>query len=470
MKKSSFNLLILCVLFISLIATLAACGKNEDTGNDSGMEFMPSESDGDIPSTSIGGGIAVVIPGGTVPDGVEFYYDSNGNLVMINPDGEHIIIGSGEIDSTGDGDTSDETTDAPKNMVTLPDGSEIEEDKVIYLDDGAMAIPYQTRSGIWGHKTFFTDGTYALSDYSDSTGTLCEYKDSYTIDVTWYAAENYALKKECLRTSDLFVFRRDEYEYETESGDDGAVIRYAVATNTSGYDEENGSYFKWRSEYGPLHGPEKPYKSITYDYETGKMIYLEEYEYDFNGTLKRAKYYNENNILTQHDGYTDGKITVQYLFDGETGEKTWEILFEDYDKYLRISETQYYSDGSKYSIFFKDGKRVQSESTKADKSYNITIYDSNENATVTSYYDTKGNYTGKTFYEKVDTHGKDRELHYDKDDVLDYIYEYTGNETGEYLIYTSYYKNGNVHIFRAYDIDYNILREEWYDIDGNKLS
>jgi len=355
-------------------------------------------------------------------------------------------------------------------MVTLPDGTEIESYKIYYLEDGAMAIPYQTRTGIWGHKTFFADGTYALSDYSDSTGTLCEYKNSYTIDVSWYDADGYVLKKEAYRTSDLFLYRRDEYEYETESGDGDTVIRYAVATNTSGYDELNGGYFKWRTEYGPLHGPEKPYKTITYDYETGKVIYWDEYSYDMNGSLKWAKFYNENNILTQHDGYTDGKITVQYLFDGETGKMTRETLYEDYEKDLRISETQYKSDGSKYAVFFKDGKRVQSEWVHSDKTSEITIYDDQENATVTSYYDKKGKYIGKTFYENAETHGKDRELHYDKNDVLDYIHEYTGNETGEYMITTWYYKNGKIEKIQVYDIYYNIIREEYYDDKGNLIS
>lgn len=354
-------------------------------------------------------------------------------------------------------------------MVTLPDGTQIESYKIYYLEDGAMAIPYQTLPGIWGHKTFFTDGTYAVSDYSDSNGTTCEYKNSYTIDVSWYDSEGYVLKDERYRTSDMFLYRRDEYEYETESGDEGSVIRFAVATNSSGYDPLNDGYFKYRSEYGPLHGPEKPYKTITYDYETGKVIYRAEYEYDFSGALKRAKYYNENDILTQHDGYTEGKLTVQYLFDEQTGKMTWETLYEDYEKNLILSETQYYTDGGKHTVLYSNGKRIQSESTNADKSYSITIYDENENATVTNHYSKGGNYQGQTRYEWNEDSGISKDYHYNKSGVLEYTNEYTGSETGEYMVTTWYYKNGNIDSIEAIDINYNVIRSEKYDEKGNLL-
>lgn len=405
-----------------------------------------------------------------------YYFGDESTADMKNPDEtmneyynvDHLFYYGGQLWDLDDG--SFYLPMEISEIVTLPDGTQIESYKIYYLDDGAMAIPYQTLPGIWGHKTFFADGTYAISDYSDSSGTVCEYGNSYTIDVSWYDADGYILKEDCLRTSDMFLLRRDEYEYETVTDSEDVVLRYAVATNSSGYDKLNGGYFKWRSEYGPLHGPEKPYKTISYDYETGKVLYWDEHSYDMSGNLKWSKFYNGNDILVQHDGYTNGKITVQYLFDEETGNMTRETLFEDYEKYLRISETQYFSDGGKYTILFKDGKCIQSEWVHSDKSYEITFYDDDENPTIMHFHNKNGTYIGKTIYERIETHGKDREVHYDKNNVLDYIHEYTGNETGEYMITTSYYENGNVHIIRAYDINYNIIREEWYDTDGNMLS
>lgn len=339
--------------------------------------------------------------------------------------GDSVVIvggGNGIIGQYPDDEPEEpEPTEPPEPMAVLPDGTSVPEDEVQTLDDGTLVVETSAN----GHKCFFTDGTWAVTHYSDPDGRSCAYADAATVLAKWYLENGLDWRHEeyIVQTDgERFLRLRYEYEYsplEEGSDPDKGDAWYHSATNELFYDEYYGDYKTARSEYDPLHGSEKPYYCTYYDGS------YSEHEYNLDGTKKKDSFYSAEGILQQQEFYENGLMVTQYLF--------WEDGTQQYITHYEngvITLEKYYSEGGGYhsTTYYKNGVR----------SYQRGEFDSGLSSSI--YYDENG-----------------------------YAVKYLQNARDGSLVYYALYENyddGNLKKATYYDADGQITQVEEYDENG----
>ena len=102
---------------------------------------------------------------------------------MIIEDGV-IILRPGENDSTcEEPELEEEPTEPPQKRVELPDGTAAPEQNVQTLEDGTIMAYIGDEAT--DHRCFFSDGSYAYTDYSDVEGSICIYKEAASVHGRW---------------------------------------------------------------------------------------------------------------------------------------------------------------------------------------------------------------------------------------------------------------------------------------------
>ena len=342
------------------------------------------------------------------------------------PEGSFIIIGDGNgiIGGLQGGDQDVEVEEDPNqgdNRIELPDGTRVPETNVQTLEDGTV-VAYI--GDPFAHRCFFTDGTYAYTQYTKEDGMPCLYSEATEYSLKWYLQNGSLWKEEYYQRNsggEFYLLSGKELEYTQLEIGTADSPWYHSATVETWY--ENGSYRTCRAEYDGMHGSDKPIKCYYYDGS------YSEHEYTMDGKPKKDTYYNANGVKTQQEFYENGQRVTTYLFR-EDGSQQY---VTNYAGDQITTETYYSGDGSYRNVtYYKNGYR----------DYAIVYY--KDGRISTSHYDSQG-CTIKEVYNNADG-------------SLDWYVEYEN------------YSNGYVKKATYYDGNGNVTRVEEYDQNGNLIN
>lgn len=332
------------------------------------------------------------------------------------PEGNQYIIGDNSIviapDYPDEEEPEVDVKEETEPMFVLPDGTQVPEKDVQTQEDGTVVVSLRH-----GHKCYFTDGTYAVTRYTNSSREVCEYTEAAKVFVDWYYANGEVWREEeylVQESGELFVIRRYEHEYTPiEIGTEDSPV-YRSATTELIYDETDNTYKTGYSEYDSLHGPEKPIKSIHYD---GSYCLN---EYNLDGTLERSDYFSAEGLRTQVDIYDHGVMEATYLYY-EDGRTSWERYYENG---VLSSEINHSPDGDVTTYYYyKEGKCVRAEAYWDDGRRRTTEMDEDGNISKEIFNNADGSYNGKILYE-YDTDGSVTVTYYDANDNITNVEHY----------------------------------------------
>lgn len=388
MKKPGLCMALAC---LSLMALLAGCG---GTADNPGFAYAGNDVGGSLENDM------VIIGGG---DGIMGQYPGDDQGEYEEPE-------------------QTEPTDPPVVMVDLPDGTRVPEEEVQTLEDGTIVVG--TDSVPTGHKCFFPDGTYALTQYfKGEEGDFCVYAEADELFVQWYFSSGALWKDEYYivkSNGTLFLSSGGELEYtQLEIGNEDSPL-YHSATVHRWYDESEGKYLTGRMEFDPYHGSEKPIKQINFD---GSWS---EHEYNADGSQKKATYYSPDGQKTQMEFYENDQVITKYSFRAD-GSQSFVTHYQNGIVTSQDYYSEYYSD----TTYYENGCPVFTQGR----------YD--DGRVSSAYYDESGCVV-KEVYNKAD------------------------GELDWYVLY-EHYSNGNTKKATYYDGNNQVTQVEEYDENGNLI-
>lgn len=279
----------------------------------------------------------------------------------------------------------------------------------------------------------------AFIETYDPTGNLLEqlyYRDGQMNELGSHAVHTYDSLGNYTGYTETFYTSVGDGNYTFTVYDENG-IELSMESHFFDGDEEIISYFRYETE---LDDQGREICVQTFDGETGRLISVDETEYDKAGNdVKTIRtYYHEdgNYNITVRDG--EGHITSDITYYPSGSVRT-ENAYNSEGQHIK--STQYYESGQVTSITEYNGQ--------GDALSRIRYYESGQTQYLDEY-DAQGNLTRSTSYYE---NGK-----------VDNLTEY--NNQGDIRKMVSYYENGQIRYLFEYNDQGEIVKQVYYNEDG----